>query len=358
MYFAPSEKPLFYASTDTVRPYVTKSFRRLFFNSVHNLSHPGIKATQKLVSARFVSKNINKYCAIWCKNYIQCQISKVTHHTKSFVANFHLPSALFSRVHVDVVGPLNQIRGMTYLLISADRFTRCAEAFPIPDQSADTIAGAFFWDGFPDLEYLKRLLLIVVLIFNEIFFILFQSFQMRIKDSDHCLSPAITSFQESDIFCRIDVQIYLEAAWRTFSNTSVTTPESLFLQTSRRQVRSFRPVPTSYHCSSPVFVRGDRLKASHVFLRIDRILKSLEPPYASPYKVLSKTSKLFIVEFNGRPVTISIERLKAAHMFPDEIASRKFPRIIRVVPRSLMSSLYMEGVHSKLFISRLDCLCD
>ena len=37
-------------SADIVRPYVPKSLRRYVFNSLHELSHPGIRATQKLVT--------------------------------------------------------------------------------------------------------------------------------------------------------------------------------------------------------------------------------------------------------------------------------------------------------------------
>ncbi|GBO21184.1 hypothetical protein AVEN_74431-1 [Araneus ventricosus] len=67
MYFASSENPLYWdVSTGTVRPYVTKSFRRQIFNQIHNLSHPVVKATQTLVAARFVWKNLNKDCALWC----------------------------------------------------------------------------------------------------------------------------------------------------------------------------------------------------------------------------------------------------------------------------------------------------
>ncbi|GBM77769.1 Retrovirus-related Pol polyprotein from transposon opus [Araneus ventricosus] len=66
MFFASSEKPLYCdVSTGTVRPYVTKYFRRQIFNHIHNLSHPGVKATQTFVAARFVWKNMNKYCALW-----------------------------------------------------------------------------------------------------------------------------------------------------------------------------------------------------------------------------------------------------------------------------------------------------
>ncbi|GBM35457.1 hypothetical protein AVEN_73255-1 [Araneus ventricosus] len=86
----------------------------------------------------------NKDCALWCKNSIQCQRSKNTHHEKSALGDFSLSSTRFPHVHVDVVGLLSALRGMNNLLTSVDIFTRWSEAFPIPDQSADTIARAHF----------------------------------------------------------------------------------------------------------------------------------------------------------------------------------------------------------------------
>ena len=41
---------LYDVSMRTARPFVTESFRRAAFESIHRLSHPGVKATVKLVT--------------------------------------------------------------------------------------------------------------------------------------------------------------------------------------------------------------------------------------------------------------------------------------------------------------------
>ncbi|MBM6549273.1 reverse transcriptase domain-containing protein, partial [Streptococcus dysgalactiae] len=42
------------------RPYIPASFRRQVFLHLHNLSHPGVRATAKLITERFVWPNINR----------------------------------------------------------------------------------------------------------------------------------------------------------------------------------------------------------------------------------------------------------------------------------------------------------
>jgi hypothetical protein len=39
---------------DMLRPYVPKVLRRVAFNSLHNISHPGISAAQKSITDRYV----------------------------------------------------------------------------------------------------------------------------------------------------------------------------------------------------------------------------------------------------------------------------------------------------------------
>ncbi|GBL93086.1 hypothetical protein AVEN_216445-1 [Araneus ventricosus] len=176
MYFTSSQKPLYCdVSTGIVRPCVTKSFRRQIFN-IHNLSSPSVKATQKLVAAIVVWKNINKDCTLWCRSCIQCQRSKVIRHTMSGVGNFPLPSARLSHVHIEVVGPLSPFRGMTYLLTCVDRFTGWPDAFPMPNQSADTIERAFLLGWISRFGVPEKVTSDCGTNFQVIFFLLFQSF--------------------------------------------------------------------------------------------------------------------------------------------------------------------------------------
>ena len=53
--------------------------------------------------------------------------------------------------------------------------------------------------------------------------------------------------------------------------------------------------------------------ASHVWLRIDRVLKPLEAPYTGPFKVLENDGKVVRIEKeDGTQDTVSIDRVKPA----------------------------------------------
>ncbi|CAH8848022.1 unnamed protein product [Trichobilharzia szidati] len=130
-------------STGTPRPIVPPSLRRTVFDSLHNLSHPGIRATDKLVSARFVWPGINRDVRIWARACVPCQRGKVHKHNITPVGSFSTPDARFSHVHLDIVGPLPPSNGHCYLLTCVDRFTRWPEAIPIADTTAETICRVF-----------------------------------------------------------------------------------------------------------------------------------------------------------------------------------------------------------------------
>jgi hypothetical protein len=125
------------------RPVIPLAFRRQVFETLHNMSHPGIRSTVKMVTERFVWRNINRDVRIWSQACLHCQRSKVHRHTRSPLGSFVAPDDRFHHVHVDLVGPLPPSNGYTYILTCVDRFTRWPEAIPIPNCSSETVAHAF-----------------------------------------------------------------------------------------------------------------------------------------------------------------------------------------------------------------------
>ncbi|GFU65062.1 transposon Tf2-11 polyprotein [Trichonephila clavipes] len=65
-------------SAEKKRPYIPETFRRIVFNNIHNLAHPGIIITTKLFASQFVWPSINKDARTWARSCIRCQKSKVT----------------------------------------------------------------------------------------------------------------------------------------------------------------------------------------------------------------------------------------------------------------------------------------
>ena len=130
-------------STGTPCQYIPPKFQHMNFNSLHSLSHPGVKATQRLITARFVWPNINHDVKQWKYSCLQCQCSKVHRHTVSLLSTFATPDARFNQIHVDIVGPIPPSRGYTYLLTCVHRFKRWPEAVPFSDTTTETVARAF-----------------------------------------------------------------------------------------------------------------------------------------------------------------------------------------------------------------------
>ena len=126
------------------RPLVPQALRKKVFETLHFLSHPGIKASQKLISQRFVWPGMRLDVKGFVNNCIACQQqTKIHRHNRAPLQDFKLPDKRFQAVHLDLVGPLPPSEGHSYLMTMICRFSRHVECIPLKDITAQSCADCF-----------------------------------------------------------------------------------------------------------------------------------------------------------------------------------------------------------------------
>jgi cleavage and polyadenylation specificity factor subunit 1 len=130
-------------SSGVFRPLVPAVFRRPIFEAIHNLAHPGIRATRRLIASRFVWPSLASQVAEWCRDCLPCQRAKAAAQPSSLPQAIANPLQRFRHLHIDLVGPLPQsTSGLSHLLTVVDRSTRWAEAIPLRSTTANSCAAA------------------------------------------------------------------------------------------------------------------------------------------------------------------------------------------------------------------------
>jgi transposase InsO family protein len=131
-------------STGRLRRLVPEADRLRVFQSIHGVAHPVVRATRRMITARFVWPGMRANVAAWCRDCVACQRAKVTKQHKAPVEPIPIPQRRFSHVHIDIVGPLPASEdGFLYLLTMVDRTSRWLEAVPLKDISAASCVAAF-----------------------------------------------------------------------------------------------------------------------------------------------------------------------------------------------------------------------
>ena len=136
-------------SLGVFRPLVPVGFRKKIFDTLHALSHPGVRASQKLVRQKFVWFGMRSDIRIFVQICIKWQQAKVIKHNRAPMHLFKAPNVRFSHVHVDIVDSLPVSHGYFYLLSIISRFTRHVELVSLRDVTAIECANAFLlhWVG-------------------------------------------------------------------------------------------------------------------------------------------------------------------------------------------------------------------
>ena len=339
-------------STGVPRPFIPTKFRRNIFNSLHSLSHPSIRATQRLVKARYVWPNINSDVRKWAKSCRVCQQSKVQRHTKAPPATFILPDARFNQVHIDLVGPLPPSHGFTYMLTCIDRFTRWPEVIPITDITAETVARAFIqgwisrfgtpstvttdrgrqfesslWNNLMQLLGCKR---IRTTSYHPVANGLIERFHRQLKtalkthpqpanwtDSLPIVLLGIRTQLKDDLKCTTAELVYgttLRLPGEFFDNSNADPlPDPTSYVTKLKSIMTqLQPTPVRQQRKGQSYVSPHLTSCTHVFVRHDAVKRPLQKPYDGPFRVLKRSNKHFTLDMNGREDVVSIDRLKPA----------------------------------------------
>lgn len=342
-------------STDHARPYLPEAFRQTAFKSVHDLSHPGIRASRRMVGQKFVWPGMNRDVGIWAKTCIQCQRSKVQRHTVSPLQEFP-PCGRFEHIHVDLVGPLPiSSQGYRYCVTIIDRCTKWPEAFPVADMTAETVSKVIY-DGWitrfgcphkltsdQGRQFESSLFtgLMRLLGIDKIRSTSYHPQANGMVERWHrSFKVAITARLDSTSWAEeLPTAMYgLRSAIRTDSgvsaaemvygcalrlpgdffdsnhiNQNVCDPNSM-VEKIRNIISNYKPVSKAQHSSRAIFVHPDLRNSEFIFIRNDAVRKPFQPTYNGPYRVIKRGDKVYVIQVNDKQMSISVDRLKPAYL--------------------------------------------
>ena len=342
-------------STGTFRPLVPRGLRHAIFTSLHELAHPGRRATRRMISSRFVWPGLAKQVTTWASQCLQCQRGKVIRHVRVLPEPIPVPHRRFAHIHVDLVGPLPAARGATHLFTIIDRSTRWPEAFPVADTSAATCARVLLEEwiprfGVPDtitsdrgVQFTSNLWRAVcdtlhishqqTTAYHPQSNGLVERFHRRLKDA--LRARAATADWPSHVPW---VLLGIRATPREASNTTPADavygtqlilpgqllgqpePPPSFYEELQHAMTGFKPVQPAHNTAegarAPTQLPADLATATHVLVRRDGHVPPLAPLYDGPYLVLKRSLRTFRLQIGNKQDTVSTSRLKAALTAP------------------------------------------
>lgn len=345
-------------SQNNIRPYIPGKFRRKIFENFHNFSHPGIKATTKLITQKFIWEGMKKDINQWSQACINCQKNKVTRHTKTSLGTFDEPDERFSIVHLDLIGPLPPSENKAYCLTCIDRFTSWMEVIPLTGITAEEVANEFFKNWIARFGTPSKIITDQGRQFeSNLFRCLANKFGIKLQHTTPYHPQSNGKVERLHRTLKVALKAANNIRWTETLPTvllglravlpqdsqhstaemlygkPIKLPGEFFIKNQNpsdennlisklhTQMEQLRPVSVRNRTSQNIFVHKDLPTCTHVFVRVDRVKKPLEPAYEGPYGVVERTDKYYKLNIKGKLTNISLDRLKPAYTLAPEDTS-------------------------------------
>ncbi|GFV91545.1 retrovirus-related Pol polyprotein from transposon 412 [Trichonephila clavipes] len=287
----------------------------------------------------------------WARKCIPCQKCKVHRHTKSKFGEYEVPDTRFSVIHIDLIGPLPPSQGMTFSMTCINRFSCWMEAVPLPDCKAQTASKAFYehWVcrfGVPGKIITDQGRQFESQLFRSLAAIcgakvahatsyhpqcngkverLHRTLKGAIKAHNNIkwtetlptILLGLRTALRPDTNHTIAQMVYgsnIRLPGEFFNPPSIQIDPETFVTTLQTFMDALKPTESSPPKIKRIFVHKDLKSCTHVFVRVDRVRKALEPPYDGPFPVKERYEKYFTLTIKNKPVNISVDRLKPAYL--------------------------------------------
>jgi cleavage and polyadenylation specificity factor subunit 1 len=321
-----------------LRPLVPATMRKTVFLAVHGLSHPGTRATRRLVSARYVWRGCAADVARWCRECVGCARGKTITHVQLPTEQIEVPRCKFQHVHVDLVGPLPvSAAGHRYILTCIDRTSRWPEVVPLTTITAEKCADAFVecWVsryGVPHTVTTDRgtqfssatwACLARSLGFKHVMTTSYhpqsngmvERLHRQLKDalrSRNCGPAWVEHLPWAILGIRAapKEEAGVSAAEVVFG-TQLLLPNQVLQQPEDSQADQI-DIPLRQRSYADV-VKGPVIQlesATHVYVRRGAVAEPLTPVYDGPYLVISRHGKVYKIQMGDQVESVSAERLK------------------------------------------------
>ena len=346
-------------STGVARPYISPPHRRAVFDAAHDVAHPGQRSSRAAICSRYVWRGMAKDITNWVRSCDGCQRYKSSRAPAIADGVFPIPAGRCRHVHLDLVGPLPQSEGKTYVLTMIDRFTRWPEAVAVSKIDAATVAKQFVdvWVtryGCPDVVTTDRGTQFTSELFAELNRLLgahhitttaYHPQGNGIVERLHRrLKEAICAAERQRDWARALPLILMVLRNTVKEDLGVAPAELLFgaplsmptdlvappsaLQPNSPDVSIFRrqmaevSAATSRPRSPQTSPSAALGAATHVYVRDDRPKRKFEPKFEGPFRVVERHERYYKIELTaGKIETISILRLKPALVEPAPAAA-------------------------------------